>query len=78
MEKVGGLVKDSRRYFDIADHMLYTTYPLVGDTKILITVAENLYKCLINGMDAVIRHNYLYKRIGRNPVDFEGKIEMFK
>lgn len=72
------LVREANKYFDISDHMLTITYPLVNDTKIILTVVDNLYKALINGIDALISHSYYYKKVSGCPSDVEGKIEMFK
>lgn len=78
MEKYLETVRGANRYFDVADHMIYVTYPLVNDTKIILTIIENLYNALVQGIDALICHNYLYKKVSYYPKDIEGKIEMFK
>lgn len=72
------LVREANRHFDIADHMLFTTYPLINDTKLILTIIDNLYNALIKGIDALIQHNYYYKRISWLPDNFDGKIEVFK
>lgn len=77
-EKYLDLIKDANRFFSIADHMTFTTYPLVNDTKLILTIVENLYNALVCGVDALIQHNYYYKRISCCPSDFEGKLDMFK
>lgn len=72
------LVKDSNKHFDIADHMLSVTYPLVNDTKLILTIIDNLYSALIYGVDALIDYNYYYKKISSHPTNIDSKIEMFK
>lgn len=78
MDEVRELIRGARKKFEIAEHLLYTTFPLVNDTKILITIAGNLYKSVFKGIDALIKYNYIYKKISKEPVDVMEKIEMFK
>lgn len=78
MEKYAVLIQEANKHYNNADHMVYMTYPLVNDPKLIIAIAENLYKALMNAVDAVIEYEYTYKRIDRLPTTFEEKIEEFK
>ena len=71
LDKVKKLIK-------IADHMLYVTYPLIKDNKLIITMADNIVNGMISAMDAVLMYEKLYKRISDYPEDFKGKIILFK
>ena len=61
-----------------ADHMLYVTYPLLKDNKLIITMADNIVNGVLSAMDAVLMYEKLYKRISDYPEDFKGKIIIFK
>jgi hypothetical protein len=78
MEKFLQLVKESNRTFETADHLAYVTYPLVNDNKLILSIAENLFKALTTGMDAILYYDRLYKRIMHLPIDFNSKLEVFK
>lgn len=78
MERFLQLVKEANRAFETADHLAYVTYPLVNDTKLIIGIAENLFKALSNGMDAILYYDRIYKRIMHLPTDFQGKLDLFK
>lgn len=78
MEEFQRLVAEANRYFKTADHLVYVTYPLVNDHKLLITALENLYLAMKNSMDAIIYYDKMFKRVGPVPDAFESKYEVFK
>jgi hypothetical protein len=78
MERFLQLVKEANRAFETADHLAYVTYPLVNDNKLIISIAENLFKALTTGMEAILYYDRIYKRIMHIPPDFHGKLELFK
>jgi len=78
MERFLQLVKEANRAFETADHLAYVTYPLVNDNKLIISIAENLFKALSTGMEAILYYDRLYKRIMHLPTDFNSKLEVFK
>ena len=78
MEEFQRLVREANRYFNTADHLVYVTYPLVKDHKLMITALENLYVAMEYAMDAVIYYDRLFKRIGPVAENFESRYEMFK
>ena len=62
----------SEKYLANADHLLYVTYNVIKEKKLLLNVLENLYKALLYGINAVLQfeHNLrkvrLYKESQRN------------
>ena len=78
MEIVLGLVEKANKSFETADHLAYVTYPLLKETKLIMTVAENLYSAFICGMDAFLAYERMYKRIHELPNDFNSRFEIFK
>ncbi len=72
------LLFEANKAFKNADHLIYVTYPLVNDVKLIVTIVDNLNKALLSGMDALLQYEYLYKRISFLPRDFNDKIEVFK
>lgn len=47
----------------IADHLVYITYPLLKESRLLLKVLENLYKTASTLVDAILKHEYSLKRI---------------
>ncbi|MFC1801106.1 hypothetical protein ACFLZB_01475 [Nanoarchaeota archaeon] len=78
MEKFQELREESIKYLKNADHMLGVTYPLIGDTKILLNVTDNIFLSLSKAMGAILHHERLFKQIPPFNDNFEGKLEMFK
>ena len=62
----------------VADHLLSTTYSLVKEPKLLVSVIENLYQALDSAINAVLEYEKELKNIGVYTNSFEGRLEMFR
>ena len=62
----------------IADHMLTQTYPLVNDPKILVSVLENIFLALTNGMASLLHYELAQKNIPDFQDTFDAKYNLFK
>ena len=61
-----------------ADHMLYMTYPLVRDNKLIILIAENICNGMNYTIDALLMYERTYKRISPYPDEFGVKLDIFR
>lgn len=78
MELFLELIMEADKTAKTADHLIYVTYPLVNDIKLLITIVNNLNKALLLSVEALLQYEYLYKRISCVPRDVKDKIDIFK
>lgn len=78
MENIKALLKEANTKLNTADHLAYVTYPLVKETKLLLTTTENVYISMILAMEALLQYDRYYKRISYVPSDFMQKYEIFK
>jgi hypothetical protein len=78
MEKFEEYKEKANRCIYIADHMLYVTYPLVKDNKLLLAIMDNIFLSLTNSIAAVLYYDRLYKRIPPFQDTFESKFRMFR
>ena len=78
METVLISLKEANRRFKSADHMLFMTYPLLKDTKLLILIAENLYQASILALDALLKYELMFRRVSSIPVNFNEKMDILK
>ena len=71
MEKFIESLTDAGRTTRAIDHMMYITYPLFKDKKILIKVLIETQSALTKCINAILQYEYLYKRIHlyKNPKD---------
>ena len=63
MEKYQENLKNAIRTLKIADHMLYVTYPLVNEKRLLLKIFDEIYKSIISCINAILNYETLYKRI---------------
>jgi hypothetical protein len=54
---------DAQRHLKTADHMIYITFPLVKDKRILIKVLEEIHNSLSKMIAVVLEYEYKMKRI---------------
>jgi hypothetical protein len=78
MEKFQELREAARKKLVVADHMLYMTYPLVNDTKLLLSIMENVFLAMSYAMSSVLYYEQLFKRIPSFHESFESKFSIFK
>lgn len=57
------LLEEAKKSLKMADHMIYITYPLLKENRLLIKILEQLYLVMLNVVKAVLQHEYYYKRI---------------
>ncbi|MFH0870009.1 MAG: hypothetical protein V1866_03045 [archaeon] len=62
----------------VADHMLFMTYPMIKDPKILLAVIENVYASLDFGVGAILHHEKLFKRAPPFQESFQSRLEVFR
>lgn len=46
-----------------ADHMLYMTYPLIKEKRLLLKILTEIYLVVLNIINAILQYEYFYKRI---------------
>jgi len=63
MEKFQENIDNAIKSLQIADHMAYITFPLVNEKRLLLKIFEEIYKSIINCINAILNYEYLYKRI---------------
>ncbi len=78
MKEITQFINEATTAFKIADHLAYVTYLVVPDPKLALSVAERLHEALCKCMDALIHHEYLYKRIDTVPSTFRDKFTLLK
>ena len=72
------LVKDAIGALRRADHLTYMTMPIVKDNKLILTVLDNISLSMIDGMNAILEYERLYKRIMPLPENFDSRFEVFR
>jgi hypothetical protein len=67
---------ESHKSISVADHLLNTTYAVVKEPKLLISVIENLVLALEECVNTLLDYEGIY--LGTSEDDFDAKIEMFR
>ena len=78
MEKFQEAREKAKRNLQIADHMIYMTYTMVKDPKLLVVIMENIFLALTNAMSSVLHYEKFFKRLPPFPENFEAKFALFQ
>lgn len=63
MEKLFENLEKSEKTIQTADHLLYVTYPLVKDKRLLLKILTEIKKGVANCINAILQYEYLHARI---------------
>jgi|SRR3989344_965330 len=78
MDEIMFLLKKAKEQLSIADHLLYMTYPIIRENKLLASIAEDVYNSALYAIDALLMHERLYKRISIYPDTFSVKLDILR
>lgn len=79
MEKFQSTQSQALKYFTTADHLAHTTYGLLQEPKLLITILENLHNAVSKSMDALVYYEKYHKTIDPvTPSSFIGRMEIME
>jgi hypothetical protein len=59
LESLSNAIKKLR----IADHIVYTTYPLIKDKRLLLKALDSIYESIIYTINSILQYDYLNKKI---------------
>ena len=68
----------AKKALDTADHIIYVSYALIKEPKLLLSAVESLYHCLELTMDSILEFESYYKRIPYYGNSFNSKFYIFK
>ena len=63
MEKFLDNLEKSEKTISTASHLLYMTYPLVKDKRLLLKILSEIKNGIASCMNAVLQYEYLYGRV---------------
>ncbi len=63
MEKFLENLQEAQKTIQTIDHMVYITFPLIQDKKILIKILLESKNAIANCINAILQYEYLHKRI---------------
>ena len=63
MEKFLENIQEAQKAIQTIDHMVYVTFPLIQDKKILIKMIKETKNAIADCINAILQYEYLYKRI---------------
>jgi hypothetical protein len=78
MEQFQEALEKAKQKLKIADHMIFMTYPLVKDNRLLLSVMQNIFLSLSSAMSAILYYERMFKKIPSFNDNFDAKFTAFK
>jgi len=78
MEKFQELGEKAKKKLQLADHIATMTYPLIQDSKLLMSSIENLFLAYSYGVGSILHYDLLFKNISQFSENFNSRFYMFK
>ena len=78
MEKFQESILKAKKSIHLADHMVFVTYKVVNDPRLLLSVIKNIFNSLQYTMDSLLIHERVFKRIPAYPENFGSKFSLLK
>ncbi len=63
MEKYEESLSKAIKDIETADHMIYVTYPLIKEKRLLLRILTEIYDGLLAVINSILQYEYYYKRI---------------
>jgi len=54
---------EAQKHLKTADHMIYVTFPIIREKRLLIKILEEIYNSTLKIVNAVLQYEYMMKRI---------------
>ena len=78
MEQFQETIEKANQKLKIADHMIFMTYPLVRDNRLLLSIIQNIFLALANAVSSILYYERLFKRIPAFNDNFDSKFTIFR
>ena len=67
MEKFLENIQEAQKTIQVIDHLIYVTFPLIKDKKILTKILTETKNAITNCINSILQYEYLYKKIDLCP-----------
>lgn len=77
MDALKNLVLESNKHYRLADHITNVTYPLIKDSRLMLSMLDNIDKCVKYALDGFLYCEKMHDRISVFPEDLPTKLNVF-
>lgn len=63
MPKFLEYLSEAQRIIKTTDHILYVTFPLIKDKRLLLKILDEIKKALAYTINAILQYEYIFKKI---------------
>ena len=63
MEKYQENLQNALKSLKIADHIVYITYPVIKDKRLLLKSLDSVYEAMVNIINSFLQYDHIWKKI---------------
>lgn len=63
MQKIIDNLKEADKKVQIANHLIYVTFPLIKNKRLLIKIIQDIKTAVLNCVNSILQYEYIKKRI---------------
>jgi hypothetical protein len=78
MEKFQESLKKAKQETHVADHMIFVTYNVVNNPRLLFSAMKKILVSMLFALDALLQYERLFKRISAIPQTYTSKLLLLK
>ncbi len=78
VERYQELLASAKKETELADHLIYVTYPIIKEAKFLLAIAEHVIKASRSAVEALLAFEQHYKRIEPFSTNFAVMAQTYK
>ncbi|MBD3263097.1 hypothetical protein GF374_01820 [Candidatus Woesearchaeota archaeon] len=72
------LMQIAKKEIEVADHLLYMTYPMIKETKFLLAIAGHIITASRAALQSLLEYERYYKQIEAYPKNFAMEISIYR
>lgn len=72
------LLAKAKKEIEIADHLIYVTFKMVSEVKILLAISEHIYNATRAALQALLTYEHTFKRIEAYPPNFVAELSIYR
>lgn len=77
-ERYQELLDAAKKEIELADHLIYVTYPMIKETKFMLAISEHVIKAANQALHALLEFEHTYKRVEMFSTNFAVMISVYR
>ena len=78
MEPYAELLAKAKKEIELADHLIYVTFKMVSEVKILLAISEHIFSATRSALQALLTYERTFKRLEAYQPNFAVELSIYR